>query len=84
MTIRRFCDCCGHEIEKSCASERLEPEKTFRFPDAKRVTVKVECLVTINGTANAGDICRSCVIDTVLMADTRPAHADPMPEVASV
>lgn len=69
--IRRYCDCCGTEIEASYAAARLVAERTFRL-DHKRTAVKVECIVTINGAANTGDICRDCVIDTVDMADTRP------------
>ena len=72
--IQRFCDCCGTEIKQNYASERLEAERTFRH-DAKRVVVKVECMVTMDGVTNKGDICRDCVIDTVNMADTRPQSA---------
>lgn len=72
--IRRFCDTCGTEIQQNYVSERLVAEKTFRPKDRphKVVTVKVECMVTIDGTTNKGEMCRDCVIDTVDMADTRP------------
>lgn len=74
MSIQRFCDGCGTNIERDYVSNRLESERTFRL-DGKRVIVKVECMVTVDGTTNAGDICRDCVIDTVNAADTRPRSA---------
>lgn len=69
--IRRFCDACGAEVEKNYVMDRLIATKTFR-QEAKQVEVKVECIVTIDGTTNKGEMCRDCVIDTVDMADTRP------------
>lgn len=74
--IRRFCDACGTEIQQNYVSERLVAEKTFRRGRSPSpLNVKVECMVTVDGTSNKGDLCRDCIIDTVVMADTRPREA---------
>jgi len=76
MTIRRFCDACGTEIQQNYVSDRLTAERTFVRRDVwtKRTKVQVECMVTVNGVTNQGDLCRDCVIDTVVSADTRPTN----------
>jgi len=74
MTTRRFCDACGTEIQQNYVSDRLTAERTFvrRDDGTKRTKVRVECMVAVNGGTNGGDLCRECVIDTVMSADTRP------------
>jgi hypothetical protein len=72
--IKRFCDVCGEKIGRNYVSDRLEANRTFHLED-KRVNVKVMCMVAIDGTYNEGDICRGCVIDTVMAANTRSQHA---------
>jgi hypothetical protein len=38
-------------------------------------TLKAEVLTTWNGTANAGDICKYCVLDALYKLDDRPKAA---------
>jgi hypothetical protein len=58
--MRRFCDTCGVEIDRNMVTDRYRPIKFFRGP-LGGVKVMLEVLVTMNGTANSGDICLPCL-----------------------
>lgn len=71
--IRRFCDVCGSELTDKntpCAGQnggRIECEVK-----GKTGTLKVEVQHAINGTWNAGEVCKYCIIDAVNDVDDRP------------
>lgn len=64
--IRRFCDACGSEIpstaNRSVFQKYFGPEARPETPSTK---IEVEVLVSVNGTANGGDICVACIRTTV-------------------
>lgn len=83
---KHFCDKCGAEITDSNAcvgghvsTSRLGTEITFRTkgqsPLDKSHTLKLELMHTFDGTANAGDFCKYCVIDAFNGLDDRPKAA---------
>lgn len=63
--IKKFCDFCGEEMTgepwRVCA-------KVFSGPDA----FKLEVLVSKNGVANTGDVCRCCVIRALDQGESAP------------
>lgn len=61
--IRRFCDPCGVEIEKSANRDvwNLEIVRS----DGVTVQVRADTMISINGVTNAGEICRDCIVRTV-------------------
>lgn len=58
--IKRYCDVCGKEVQRSVTSERYRPS-------AQKQGVRMDCeiMVAIEGTWNAGDLCLSCLKDIV-------------------
>lgn len=60
--IKRFCDACGTEISRSANRDVWEIQ--FQNED-KKILVQIDCMVTINGTTNGGEICQACVVKTV-------------------
>jgi hypothetical protein len=64
---------CGTEITSETTGHHFQAERTFRPASRAIVPVNVECVVKVHGELNGGDICRGCVIDTVMAADIRPS-----------
>lgn len=70
--IKYFCDCCGGEI--------IERDKKGRNPlhrltaNLKRggAELQVEVIETKDGTSNAGEFCKYCVLDALRGLDDRP------------
>ncbi len=62
--IKYLCDPCGVEI--SASANRTVWILEFKDSNEKKVTVKVDAMVTIHGTANGGHICQACVIRTLV------------------
>lgn len=58
--IKYFCDPCGKELDWSF--NRSSWLLDFTNPKGERVPVKIEPLVSINGTSNQGHICADCII----------------------
>ncbi len=56
MSIKRYCDNCGEQIEISVSMERME---------RKLGLINYEIMVGQNGTMNAGDFCKYCVLDII-------------------
>lgn len=61
--IKRFCDVCSREVPQSANRTVF----TYTCPEdrGKAVNVSVEIMVSIDGTANAVDICLRCVKEVV-------------------
>jgi hypothetical protein len=57
--IRRFCDGCGSELTDQ-RTGRIIREAVLGLH-----TVRVEVIVAVDGTWNAGDVCRLCVVTAV-------------------
>lgn len=72
--IQRLCDVCGDVIDRNYITERFKETSTHRHPTDrfKDVKVTVEIMAGINGTTNAGEICKGCLIDAVAYHDDRP------------
>ena len=79
-----FCDKCGTELGSgnSCvgghmANDRLGTTVDFFWKHGLGVTrkLKVEILTSLDGTSNAGDFCKYCVIDAIKQLDDRPTAA---------
>lgn len=64
MSIRRFCDLCGVEIERNYVAERFQPWKWFTS-GAGGINVTVELAVRIGETWNKGDACLPCIRSVV-------------------
>jgi hypothetical protein len=78
MMNRTFCDSCGNEITEhneaigGCISKnRLGTTVTGKGKN-KDALMKVELLTSMNGTANAGDFCKYCIIEAFSSLDDRP------------
>lgn len=58
MTIKYFCSMCG----KPC-----DPTKhnSFNRIHRKKGRITVEVMVAIDNTWNGGEVCKTCVLDTV-------------------
>jgi hypothetical protein len=61
--IKYFCDGCGKEI--SGGGERVIKELTLSPSSTIENQIRIEVLVAINRTWNAGNICEDCVIKVV-------------------
>ena len=75
--IKYFCDICGDEITKgnSYDDERLKATNHARHGGTTGAVLNIEIITGKNGTSNAGNFCKYCVIDTVLKLDDRPRSA---------
>lgn len=81
--IKYFCDCCGAELtdrNRCLGSSEGEGEGKGRLGASYSRTLKApklmfEILTGKDGTWNAGDFCRYCVIDAVNSLDDRPRAA---------
>lgn len=54
--IKRYCDVCGKEVDRSVSSDRFRPSDVVGG-----VRVDCEIMVSINGVWNAGDLCVDCL-----------------------
>ncbi len=70
--IHRYCDCCGEEITDTNRI-RFDHERLRGEIRSKRghVLLRVEVITAMNGTWNAGDFCKYCVLDALYAADDR-------------
>lgn len=74
--IRYYCDGCRKEITEANAAvggpihsaDRLGTEIVTK----ESVHLKVEVITSMNGTANAGQFCKHCVLDALYRLDDRP------------
>jgi hypothetical protein len=71
--IKRFCDCCKAEMTEA-NSPRFGTTGDRMAVKINRdgVELGVEVLQMVNGTANAGDICKHCILDALYAMDDRP------------
>lgn len=58
--IRRYCDACGREVERSVSKDRFRPST-----QVGGTVIDCEIMVAINGTWNAGDLCVECLKQTI-------------------
>lgn len=77
MSIKRFCDKCKTEItdNNNCSGGKVSESRLGTSIKTKEGTLSVELLHSWNGTANAGDFCKYCIIDAFISLDDRPRSA---------
>lgn len=70
--IKRFCDCCGHEINEAneCGGGTVGRLGTVLSRNGVKLTIEV--LTAKDGTSNDGDFCKHCVLDALQNLDNRP------------
>lgn len=74
--IRRYCDSCGVEIADNNkvpfnnGKDRLQT--SIQSKVNKMIKLDVEVMIGLNGTANAGDWCKYCILDALQKLDDRP------------
>lgn len=73
--IKYFCDCCGDEIAERDTKERNPLARLTAKLKRGNAELHVEVIETKNGTSNAGQFCRYCVIDALRELDDRPTAA---------
>jgi len=72
--VKRFCDLCKAEITKentAMSAGAMSPGRMTAQIDRKGVSLKVEILQTLSGCANAGDVCKYCLLDALYALDDR-------------
>lgn len=71
--IKRFCDICFNEITVSAASGLTATRRSSIRNEAgsHKITVDVTAVIE-TGNAVSKDVCKYCVIDTVMSLDDRP------------
>lgn len=75
--IRRYCDLCGAEMTDAntprwgTSHGRLEAALKRKG----ETVLKVEVIQSVNGTSNAGDVCKYCILDALYRLDDRPKEA---------
>lgn len=73
---KAFCDMCGVEITDAnrCSGGAVCCKDTRLGAELKRgdITMRIEIMTAMNGTANAGDFCKHCVLDALYKLDDRP------------
>ncbi len=62
--IKYLCDACDAEIPTT--ANRTVWTREFKKSNGTKVTVKVDALVTVQGTTNGGHICQACVVRTLV------------------
>ena len=79
--IRRFCDCCGAEITESNTTHsptsqnalgRLKTTVRSKHGVEPQCKLTVEVIISKDHCGNAGDFCKYCILDALLVADDRP------------
>ena len=73
--IRYFCDCCGEEIHERDTKDRNPLHRLTAKLKRGNSELQVEVLETKDGTSNAGQFCRYCVLDALRALDDRPCAA---------
>lgn len=69
--IRYFCDCCGEEIVTRDKDRNPLYRLTAKLQKGSSV-LQVEVIESKDGTSNAGDFCRYCVLEALQKLDDRP------------
>ena len=73
---KRYCDKCEREMDDSNTPKDGKNlgriEATLKHDTSQ---LQAEVLTTWKGTANAGDICKYCVLDALYKLDDRPRAA---------
>ena len=80
---KHFCDKCSDEIteKNECNGGNVVGSRlgtTIKFRPKGRLIIDpedrftVEILTSFNGTANAGEFCKYCVLDALYKLDDRP------------
>jgi hypothetical protein len=69
---RVFCDICEQEIGKHNQIPEGGRLKAELSSPSGVDTLQVEVLTGLNGTLNAGDFCKYCVVDALSKIDDRP------------
>lgn len=64
MTIKRYCDACGSEVQRNYVADRLKGDSHTSGPEGS-IRVMVELTLGINGTWNRGEFCGMCALDAV-------------------
>lgn len=72
MMIKRFCDCCGHEITEANECDGGTCGRLGATLSRNGVKLDIEVLIAKDGTNNAGDFCKHCVLDALQKLDDRP------------
>jgi hypothetical protein len=74
---KTFCDQCGDEITDAtkCTGGYERNWRLGTEIQRNGVKLRVEILTAKNGTANAGDFCKYCVIEAINALDDRPRPA---------
>lgn len=54
MSVRQFCDMCNEAIGRNYVSQRMK---------LKRREFTAEIMIIKGATANAGELCRKCVME---------------------
>jgi len=73
MSVKHFCDLCGVEITD--ANKANLHSDNFRMKasvNENGVTLTTEIMTSKDGTTNAGDFCKYCIIDCINTLDDRP------------
>lgn len=73
--IRYFCDCCGKEISERDTNTRNPLGRLSAMLKRGNSELAVEVIETKDGTSNAGNFCRYCVLDALAKLDDRPQPA---------
>lgn len=73
--IRYFCDCCGEEIAERDTKARNPLHRLTAKLKRGNSELQVEVIETKDGTSNAGNFCRYCVLDALSALDDRPRAA---------
>ena len=76
--IRYFCDCCGEEIAVRDTKQRNPLGRLTAKLKHGASELQVEVLETKDGTSNAGEFCRYCVLDALQKLDDRPVRHNAM------
>lgn len=60
--IKRFCDCCGREIDgESRTVKRLKGTTTI-----EGTLIRIEVTAGVDTVANSGDLCIVCLVESLL------------------
>lgn len=74
--IKRYCDCCGAEID---AHNKVDGDHSRLTGEVRKpggpVMLRVAVITAKDNTWNDGDFCKYCVIDAINRADDRPKPA---------
>ena len=71
MSVQHYCDVCGHQIGRNVVKQRIK-ESTV----VEGTKVGVEITVSIDGTANGGDLCKGCLGRVLAQFVPYPTEAD--------